>query len=596
MKKRVTDPITQYAKDVRAGRVMAGPFVRAECRRHLRDIRRSDLLWNVEAANSKINQYPDLYRHYKGKKFFGKKFDLLPWQKFCVGRVHGFFWADTPKNREEGIVGTRRFEKAYIETAKGSGKSPLGAGQAIDGLCLDGEPASDVFAAASSQDQARVIFNDAVELVKNSPILSNKLRIIGGDNPYQVTHDRSSSVFRLLSRTTGTKGSGPIPYRAVIDELHEHPDDSILATIEAGFKSRENPLLWIFTNSGQVKDSVCGREHTYATRVSCGEISDDRYFSYVCALDEKDDPLTDESCWLKVQPSLDVTISKAYMRKRAKEARNMPGKRGRILRLHFCVWDETPDSPLLTKDIIDSITDESLDEADYAGKSTSYVSVDFGPIDDLTAECRLYEDGFTEDGENRYVLFATGWAGDGSIAKREQDDDRPYSKWKELGWIRTLVGIRFKVKLFAQELIKLYARIGYEYLVFDLYGFGILKDEFDDAGVDNIPLKEHPQGFRVRKSTPLNMNDSIDAFETLVTDGRLRLAENGALRNHLLRVHVKEATTGRRMLVKPNRKEHIDLAVAAVMVCGAACNTGLKNEQDENAIKQKQFDDYLKDL
>jgi len=35
-----------------------------------------------------------------------------------------------------------------------------------------------------------------------------------------------------------------------------------------------------------------------------GQIEDDSFFAYICALDESDDPFKDEGCWEKVNPSL----------------------------------------------------------------------------------------------------------------------------------------------------------------------------------------------------------------------------------------------------------------------------------------------------
>lgn len=48
----------------------------------------------------------------------GKPFILLPWQCFVIGSIFGWIIED----------GTRRFSMVYVESGKGSGKSPLASG------------------------------------------------------------------------------------------------------------------------------------------------------------------------------------------------------------------------------------------------------------------------------------------------------------------------------------------------------------------------------------------------------------------------------------------------------------------------------------
>ena len=134
------DPVTAFAVEVRDGVRIAGPYVRAQCNRHLLDIedgRSRGLIWDVPRALLAIGFFEDVL-HLNGGEFEGRPFVLLPWQKFVVGSLFGWMGDD----------GFRRFRTAYIETAKGSGKSPLLAGIGMLGLVADGESRAEIYSAA----------------------------------------------------------------------------------------------------------------------------------------------------------------------------------------------------------------------------------------------------------------------------------------------------------------------------------------------------------------------------------------------------------------------------------------------------------------
>src|SRR6185436_20913452 len=128
---------------------------------------------------------------------------------------------------------------------------------------------------------------------------------------------------------------------ALIDEIHEHKDDVVIEMLRAGFKGRRQPLLFMITNSGSDRQSVCFRYHERAVNIAAGALQDDRFFSYVCAVDKDDKPLQDESCWPKANPNLDVTIDHDYLRDEVREALQMPAKEATVRRLHFFEWTES---------------------------------------------------------------------------------------------------------------------------------------------------------------------------------------------------------------------------------------------------------------
>jgi len=193
-----------------------------------------------------------------------------------------------------------------------------------------GEAGAQIYAAAAKREQAGILFADAVKMVRQSPALARRLEFSGGPGrEFNIAHHGSGSFFRPVSRDTGKTGSGPRPYFVLADEIHELPDRSIIEILERGFKFRREPLLFMITNSGSDRNSVAWEEYEHAVKVAAGnidaltdptylgEILDDTTFSYVCALDDGNDPLNDPACWIKANPLLGITISEELSSRRS---------------------------------------------------------------------------------------------------------------------------------------------------------------------------------------------------------------------------------------------------------------------------------------
>ena len=339
----ISDAATQYALEVVAGERIAGPHVRGQCARHLRDIEsghKRGLVWKVEAAEKAQGFFEDVLK-LNGGDFEGKPFALLPWQRFVIGSLFGWMGPD----------GHRRFRNAYIETAKGSGKSPLAAGVGMKGLVADNEPRAEIYSAATKKDQAMILFRDAVAMVDQSPELSKRLQKSGtGERCWNLAYMAQGAFFRPISSDDGQ--SGPRPHIGLIDELHEHKTNTVVEMMRAGTKSRRQAMIFMITNAGHNRMGPCWSYHEYGAKVAAGEVEDDAFFPYVCSLDEQDDPFADESCWPKANPSLqDADLpGMKYIREQVVEAKGMPSKEAIVRRLNFCQWTDA-ESPWISGEV-----------------------------------------------------------------------------------------------------------------------------------------------------------------------------------------------------------------------------------------------------
>lgn len=553
------DPATAYARAVADGQIVAGPHVRASCARHLRDMDEGaarGLTWDVEAAERALGFFPAVLRLSEGQ-FEGQPFELHQTQAFIVGSLFGWKRAD----------GTRRFRRAYIEQGKGNGKSPLAGGVGLYGLVADGEPGAQVFAAAAKMDQARILFNDAVAMVRQSPELERRLTPTGINPVNNLAWLERGSFFRPVGRDTGKTGSGMRPHFVLIDELHEHPNRDTLEMLERGFKFRRNPLVFMITNSGSDRNSVCWEEHEHAVKVAHGEVEDDTTFSYVCALDDGDDPLADPGCWVKANPLLGVTITESYLADVAAQAKAIPGKANGIRRLHFCQWTDA-ETAWISRELWEACEDPAMTLEDFEGQEC-WFGLDLGATKDMTARVQVFRDGEAEDGHPKFAMFAHGYTPADTLLAREREDRAPYSVWVDQGHLTATPGKLVRFDHVAADLVDAAQRFNVAAVAYDRWLIRNFETTLDEMGV-TLPLMEHPQGTNRRKDSPLWMPESINAFEALLLERRIRIAVNPALRSAVAASTFWTSPAGLRRFEKQRATARIDLAVAGAMAVGAA--------------------------
>lgn len=427
----IKDRATKYAHDVTDGKIIAGPFVRGACLRHIHDIDKAENIddypyfYDKDEAAHAIAFFEDKLC-LNGGQFEGKPFLLLDWQAFIIGSIYGW------KRKSDDM---RRFRIAYVETAKGSGKSPLAGGIGLKGLCADREARAEIYAAATYKEQAMVLFRDAIAFYDQSPELQKRLSASGvGDKRWKLSYDKNNSFFKVIS--SEKKGqSGPRPHVVLLDEIHEHTDGTVIEMLRAGFKFRRQPLSFMITNSGYDKTSVCWEYHEAGRKISCELEQNDEFFAYICSLDDDDliddKYLTDESVWHKANPSIEYGLpGYDYIRGQVKESANMSSKKSTVKRLCFCVWTEA-DNPWISSEIWNPCRDEDFDETLLKGRKC-WCGLDLSATQDLTSYNMIFEP--TED-DPFMRLKSFFWMPEELIRQKTETDHVPYDVWANEGFI-----------------------------------------------------------------------------------------------------------------------------------------------------------------
>ena len=494
-------------------------------------------------------------------------FEVHESQAFILGSLFGW------RNKN----GNRRFRRAYIEEGKGSGKSPLAAGIGHYMLSAQKRLRAEVYSAATDKDQAAILFRDAVEMWRRSPELAGRL-VPSGQNPvWQLSNMADSSFFKPISSEKKGK-SGIRPYCALIDEVHEHPDDSVIEMLRAGIAKIQNSLMFEITNSGQDRMSVCWEEHEYSCQVAAQEIENDSWFAFVAGLDEDerliraafdwitippDDPFNDQSCWIKANPLLGISVFPELIQEQIDEARGMPNKEARVRRLHFCQWTEGSEQ-WLTRQVWERVEHE-LDLDDYQHMEC-YGGLDMSYTTDLSAFALAFP--MPDDFLDVFVWF---WRPEEDLQMAMDRDRVPYDRWAADGHLVLTPGKVIRLEPIAEHMASCANQFDLRSIGYDNYRHRELVDDMLDLGIE-LPMSEHPQGFRRVKDNPLWMPNSVQEIENRIIEGKVRFCFNPVLRYNVQQTVIREdpAGTDNKIFDKRKSRARIDGIVAAAMAVGTA--------------------------
>ena len=607
MNSSATDRASAYAERVLSGKVVAGPHVRNACQRHVDDLVRGSergLFYDEGAADRAIRFFETRLKLSEGQ-FEGRPMLLHESQSFILASIFGWKRAD----------GTRRFRRAYIEQAKGNGKSPLAGGIGLYGLMADEEAGAEIYSAGATKDQAAILFRDAIKMRAQSPEIEARTKTSGGEGrEFNLAYLAKGSFFRPVSREARKTGSGPRPHFALCDEVHEHPDRGVMEMLERGFKFRRQPLLLMITNSGSDRNSVCWEEHEHAVRVAAGnreakhgdagyvgEAIDDTTFAFVCGLDEGDKPLDDPSCWPKANPLLGVTITADYLAGVVAQAKAMPGKLNGILRLHFCVWTDA-ETAWMTREALEPCLAD-FDPAIHHGKRIG-VGLDLSQNRDITAKAAVVQTGSIEvevkvDGKPQKVVKPTwdawveAWTPGDTLAARALRDKAPYEVWVQGGFLNAPKGQSIRFDHVAQSLADESRDFDVGLVAYDRYAFRRFEEECDRIGLA-MEFVEHPQG-GTKKGKPteemkraaeaddrepegLWMPGSLRLLEEAILEGRIRFRRNPVLISAMMSAVTDKDRWENYWLAKERSTNKIDAAVAVCMALGAAVAMGSVRE------------------
>jgi phage terminase large subunit-like protein len=601
----VDDPVTAYAKAVVAKTIIAGLMVRQACARHLRDLETAaarGLVWKPDQAQIAIDFFHNVlhlpdeidddaeidYDNADDIEIPGKPFLLSPFQKFIVGSLDGWYRLD----------GYYRFRIGHLETAKGSGKTPLAAGILLKRLVLGRGRGRQNYIAATMRDQAKLTFTDAANMVLASPSLKARLHLSAN----AISDLKTGSFIKAVSAES--KGlDGKRVEGAVVDEVQEQPSNVVVEKIRAGFKNRRNALGLLTMNSGYDRTSVAWELHEYSRQVLEGTIVNDSWFAYVCQMDpcdacyEKGHRAPQEKCdacdqwhtegphWLKVNPNIGVSLSWEYLREQVLEAIGMPTKQAIVMRLNFCIWTDSV-SIWIPRDQWDECAVDDI-SSDNADRLPAVASLDLSVKFDLsTCMIGLRHDDDDDAGDVVEIsgtdpetgepytrtlnldftveLIPFFWMPEDTLNIRVKKDKIPFDVWKKQGALEVTKGPIVDYNVIYERLTRdadgkrggLAKRFALEQIGYDQYNATHIGARLrDEARLTTVELKQGKF-----------LSEALKTLQALVRAGRVRHAGNPVMGWCVSNAQAKEDRFENIWVEKPSKVQRIDGVTTAAGV------------------------------
>lgn len=545
-------PAEKYAQDVIDGKIVACKWVRLACERHFHDLKHGHergLYFDTEAAEL-VLRFKGMLKHSKGK-WAGENLILEPWQQFRTWVMYGWM-------REDG---TRRFRSAYIEVARKNGKSTDGAS---DGLYLgfaDGEPGAEVYSAATKRDQARIVHQEAIRMVRKNRTLKKYIKIFK-DN---LSLEDTSSKYEPLGGDSDSM-DGLNVHGAIVDELHAHKNRETLELLETATGSREQPMIIMITTAGENRQSVCYEKHEYTRKVlqgwKDGSYIDDTWFGIIYSLDDEDkDNWQDESLWAKANPNLGVSKSLEDLRMKAKRASQMAAALNNFLRRELNVW-VTGSVKWTNMDAWRKCGRDNVPALELPGKlhqQPTFGGLDLSSVSDITAFVMAFP-----APDEYFDIVCRFWVPEDTLdivpGYRSPDDARMLKQWVKEGYIEATPGNHIDHDFIYAQLEKDAEAFSIKQAAFDRWGASSVTQTLEKMGMTMV---EFGQGYA-------SMNPPMKELERLILAGKIRHGNNPVLTWMMGNLIARVDPSGNVKPDKEKSRDKIDGAVALIMALDLA--------------------------
>lgn len=430
-----------------AGVEPACRYIVQACERQERDLaRQSDPTWSYRfdaQAATRPCRFFERLPHIKGPLARSRKpLQLEPWQCFLITVAYGWLHKAGP------LAGKRRFRTVYLEVPRGNGKSFLLSAAALYALGADGEAGPEVYSAATTRDQAKIVFDSARKMAMNTPDLRAALGISIAKNALVV--EDTAGTFKPLSSDEDSLEGLNIHFVA-IDELHAHKKRAVYDVCESAMGKRDQPMMWIITTAGSDTSGVCYEMRSYLVKILQQTAIDETWFGMIYTIDRdeskdaddsKGDDWRSEAVWRKANPNWDVSVEPNHIARMAQKAMQLPSSQSNFKTKHLNVWVNA-DSAWLDMRHWHGCADPGLSIERFQGKP-ALVSLDLASKIDIAVRLKLFWEthptelagGEIKDLEH-YYLFSDYYLPSATIAESTNDS---YAGWREMGLITETPG------------------------------------------------------------------------------------------------------------------------------------------------------------
>lgn len=529
-------PVDRYARAVVAGTILAGTYHRLACERHLRDRAREGTRgfpYVFDAALAeRFFRFAACLKHYKGE-WAGQPILLSAWQQFQLGSLFGWVHVRT---------GLRRFRTAYNEIPRKNGKSLIAAIVAIYVTFFDGEHGGEGYCIATKRAQAKIVWDNAKELVARSGLRS-RIRPLAANLHRQATASKLEPLGADKDSTDGLN-----PSLIITDEFHAIKDRGLVDVMETATGARGQPVHFQITTAGADPFTPCGDQHDYACKILDRVLVDETFFAFIAHADEGDDPW-DARTWRKANPNYGVSVKPADLRALATKAIHMPPAAAAFKQKRLNLWVRA-EQPWLSID--GWRAGQSRWPIEELLGQRCWIGIDLSSKIDLTAIVAVFP---PTEARHQWRLYVQCLTPADTLDARAHRDRVPYRLYEQAGWLRTNPGKRINHAVVRELVQELHARFDVQEIGIDPWNAGNLVSVFKD---DGFAVVEVPQNVQ-------QMSQPSKEFEADVLDALVDAGGNPLMTWCVANARVVSDTKDNIFPTKKRSRGRIDPVIAALI-------------------------------
>ena len=363
--------------------------------------------------------------------FYNKPMKLMLWQKAWISALFGFKIYDKVMVRW-----VNRFKETLLLIGRKNTKSETSSALCLADLLIGGEGRR-IVCASNTYDQSQIVF-DAVDTMRmmidpdSKDTWRNRKGLICLYNDNRVI---------TMSERTRTKEGLNIDL-AVVDEVHEMKDNSLVKPIEQSMSTKEEGLMILITTEGFVNDGYLDGKLAEYRAIINGEktgMAAKRKLPWLYTQDSEQEVWNVNEdginpAWQKSNPSLVYGIKKwSFLRDCVDAAKESKEDRMFVLSKDFNFKVSNAEAWLLMEDYN---YQEEFNLEDFRG-SYCLGAVDLAETTDMTSAKIL----LLKKGDRRKYVFSHYWIPEKKLeASSDEEAGAQYLEWAQAGMLTITEG------------------------------------------------------------------------------------------------------------------------------------------------------------
>lgn len=368
--------------------------------------------YDAGLAETIVDLWPKIFRHTEGR-WAGKPFHLTPWQAAIVRLLVGW----------KNVEGFRVYRRLLLWVARKNGKTEFLAALSLLFFICDGEMGGQAYAFASTEKQAKVVFDKCKVMLAFSDRLKGKVQV----------YKKSLYVPELIAKYEVLSGraEGKHGLSASVmagDEMHEWPDEGLYTTLHQSIAARDQPIELLASTAGRRGVGYGWEMWETSLKIADARIEDHSTLVVIFAAPQDAD-FRDESVWHLANPNLGISPRLDYLRAEAEQAKDNPRRELNFRRYHLNQWTEAIVRwlPLAKWDACTVDASSWRDLPSRLAGRRAWGGLDLSSTRDVTAWVLLFEP--TED-DRRWTIVPRFFVPTDTVQERSKRDRVPYDTWE----------------------------------------------------------------------------------------------------------------------------------------------------------------------